>query len=206
MVKICHWETGPPQRAGLSVYHRDETAPPTPGLCHRRRGSNARPVGLRRYAFTSPSDLGPRPLTREATGQSSPRYARPRSVRKTARHQRNRPSRAINWISPVRPSRRPLCGLLSMRGLSQCHKNVPHAEERPRACPRLELGARLEARTTALQPSQRSCPRPSRARVLPAHRHSHAPPVMPAQAGIQYAATSGKYVGVAEYWIIRLRG
>ena len=26
---------------------------------------------------------------------------------------------------------------------------------------------------------------------------------MPAQAGIQYAATSRKYVGVAEYWIIR---
>jgi hypothetical protein len=29
---------------------------------------------------------------------------------------------------------------------------------------------------------------------------------MPAQAGIQYAATLSYYADVAEYWIIRLRG
>jgi hypothetical protein len=175
MVKICHWETGPPQRAGLSVYHRDETAPPTPGLCHRRRGSNAHPVGLRRYAFTSPSDLGPRPLTREATGQSSPRYARPRRVRKTAHHQRNRPSRAIDRISPVRPSRHPPCGLLRMRGLSQCLLKIfPHAEEpgggvskhaRPRCSPLCVSGPVLPA-PASFPPTVIPTPHPSFPRSL----------------------------------------
>jgi hypothetical protein len=37
-----------------------------------------------------------------------------------------------------------------MRNFRNSINGLPHAEERPQACPRLELGARLEARTTSL--------------------------------------------------------
>jgi hypothetical protein len=50
----------------------------------------------------------------------------------------------------VRPSRWPLRGLLRMRNFRNAINGLPHAEERPQACPRLELGAHLEARTTSL--------------------------------------------------------
>src|ERR1700730_4630247 len=48
------------------------------------------------------------------------------------------------WISIVRPSRRPLRGLLRMRSFLSAIKGLPHAEERPKR-------ARLEARTASLQ-------------------------------------------------------
>src|SRR6516162_4059191 len=51
-------------------------------------------------------------------------------------------------VRSVRPSRRPLHGLLRMRGFLISSKAYPHAEERPGTA-----GARLEARTTAMQNS-----------------------------------------------------
>src|ERR1700730_15119962 len=48
------------------------------------------------------------------------------------------------WISVVRPSRRPLRGLLRMSSFLSAIEGLPHAEERPKR-------ARLEARTASLQ-------------------------------------------------------
>jgi hypothetical protein len=39
-----------------------------------------------------------------------------------------------------------------MRNFLNAIKELPHPEERPRACPWLELGARLEGRTIVMQP------------------------------------------------------
>src|SRR5438128_7011010 len=50
----------------------------------------------------------------------------------------------MGWIDTVRPSRRPLRGLLRMRNFLNVIKGFPHAEGAQRA--------RLEARTTAMQP------------------------------------------------------
>jgi hypothetical protein len=41
----------------------------------------------------------------------------------------------IAWISFVRPSRRPLRGLLRMRYFLNAIKGLPHAEERPKSLP-----------------------------------------------------------------------
>src|SRR6266404_8338362 len=41
MVKIWYRETGPPQRAGCPLCHRDEAAPPSPGISQGRRGTRA---------------------------------------------------------------------------------------------------------------------------------------------------------------------
>ena len=51
---------------------------------------------------------------------------------------------AISWISAVRPSRRPLCGLLRMRIFLNAINNIRHAEER-------STGARREARRTRMR-------------------------------------------------------
>src|SRR5713101_1350086 len=50
----------------------------------------------------------------------------------------------ISWMSALRPSRRPLHGLLRMRDFPNAINHIPHAEERMRA--------RLEARTMLMQP------------------------------------------------------
>src|SRR5712671_1930489 len=49
----------------------------------------------------------------------------------------------LGWIDAVRPSRRPLRGLLRMRDFFSSINDIPHAEERRRA--------RLEGRTTSMQ-------------------------------------------------------
>jgi class 3 adenylate cyclase len=50
---------------------------------------------------------------------------------------------AQRWISTMRPSRRPLRGLLRLRNFLNAIKNSPHAEG--------AHGARLEARTASMQ-------------------------------------------------------
>ena len=53
------------------------------------------------------------------------------------------------WFNAVRPSRRPLRGLLRMRDFRYAIHNVPHAEER-------SAGARLEARKVSMQPQRKA--------------------------------------------------
>jgi hypothetical protein len=60
------------------------------------------------------------------------------------RHSRERAWKEAKsgWIGAVRPSRRPLSGLLRMRDFLYAIKGLPHPEERRKA--------RLEGRTTAM--------------------------------------------------------
>jgi hypothetical protein len=58
----------------------------------------------------------------------------------------------IGWISVVRPSRQPLRGLLRMRNFLNAINRIPHAEEHPKSLPQARTGARLEARTSVMQP------------------------------------------------------
>jgi hypothetical protein len=46
----------------------------------------------------------------------------------------------IGWISAVRPSRRPPCGLLRMRDFLNAIKGFPHAEEHPKGASRSTHG------------------------------------------------------------------
>ncbi len=81
-----------------------------------------------------------RPAGKSAALGPDPAASRKCRCNKPARPKQSEPVEdslpATNWMTLVRPSRRPLCGLLRMRFFLNSIINLPHPEERPKGASR----------------------------------------------------------------------